>query len=70
MSGKELDPKNYCGGKAPEYGGDGYSEFRSDCDTSPEYLKEKQAKLQDAQDLAPDYIKQAIAESQKQARPA
>ena len=68
MNTPKLDPKNYCGGNVPKYGGDGYSDFRSDYD--PEEKKRNEEYAKELIESAPDYIKQAIAESQKQAQPA
>lgn len=66
MNTSKLDPKNYCGGKAPVHGGDGYGDFRGDHDASPEYLKEKEGRFNDMMESAPDHIKREIAERQKQ----
>lgn len=62
MSTNKLDPKNFCGGKVPEFG-DGYSDFRSDYD--PIAKKRNENHTKELLSSAPDYIKQAIAEHQQ-----
>ena len=68
QTGDVLDRRNYCGWKAPEFG-DGYSDSRSDYDTSPEYLKQQEDNYQAMLESAPDHIKQALAEQQLQDKP-
>lgn len=62
MSTDKLDPKNYCGGKVPEFG-DGYSDFRSDY--APIAKKRNEDHTAELLCSAPDYIKEAIAEHQE-----
>ena len=67
MSTEKLDPRNYCGGKVPDYGGDGYSDWRGDYDPKEREAAESYAKK--LIESAPDYIKQAIADREQAAQP-
>lgn len=67
MKSEKLDPRNYCGGVAPDYGGDGYSDWRGDYDKSAKDGADEYAEKLSAN--APDYIKQAMAEQQSQQQP-